>query len=274
MWSQLALSLQNGNPYLMVILALAFFGTIIIFERFFMLMFVYNIDFSRFLSNFRRAVQSDDLDRAASICKGESKTSLPLISLKALEANDRDPSTVRGIIEEETIDFLPRVEARLTILPSLSTTILLIGVLGTIDGLWEVFNSIEILDTSEKQARLANGITESLNPTTLGLIVCIVFLSFHQVLKGSAIRLTEKIHHGVSVLTNLLAPAEIMPAFVASPDLANMAPAQMAMPSDVSSVSNDINISDADDSDLVEDSDHDSFDNASVEDIKDEEEII
>ena len=99
---------------------------------------------------------------------------------------------MRGIIEEETIDFLPRVEARLTILPSLSTTILLIGVLGTIDGLWEVFNSIEILDTSEKQARLANGITESLNPTTLGLIVCIVFLSMHQALKGTAIRLTEK----------------------------------------------------------------------------------
>ena len=52
-----------------------------------------------------------------------------------------------------------------------------------------------------------------------------------------------------------------------------MAPAQMAMPTEVATAS-DINISDTDDSDLVEDSDNDSFDNASVEDIKDEEEII
>ena len=96
----------------------------------------------------------------------------------------------------------------------------------------------------------------------------------HQALKGSAIRLTEKIHYGVSVLTNLLAPAEMMPSFMATPAMPNMAPAQMAMQSDAAPVSSDINISDTDDSDLVEDSDHDSFDNASVEDIKDEEEII
>ena len=274
MWSQLALSLQNGNPYLMVILALGFFGTIIIFERLFMLIFVYNIDFTRFLNNFRRAIQSEDLDRAASICKGESKTSLPLISLKALEANDRDPSTIRGTIEEETINFLPRIEARLTILPSLSTTILLVGVLGTIDGLWEVFNSIEILDTSEKQARLANGITESLNPTTLGLIVCIVFLSIHQALKGTAIRLTEKIHYGVSVLTNLLSPVELAPSIVASPAMPVMAPSAMEPVSTPEPVADDLSLADTDDSDLVEDTDNDSFDNASVEDIKDEEEII
>ena len=66
----------------------------------------------------------------------------------------------------------------------------------------------------------------------------------------------------------------MMPSLVASPAMPTMAPAQMAMPTEVATPSNDINISDTDDSDLVEDSDNDSFDNASVEDIKDEEEII
>ena len=272
MWSQLALSLQNGNPYLMIILSLAFFGTIIIFERLFMLLFVYNIDFTRFLTNFRRAVQSDDLDRASSICKSESKTSLPFIGLKALEANERDPATVRGTIEEETIDFLPRIEARLSTLPALSTTILLIGVLGTIDGLWDVFNSIEILDTSEKQARLANGITQSLNPTTLGLIVCIILLTFHQMLKGAAIRLTERIHYGISVLTNLLAPADMAPAFVASPAAGPAIQPDLGIQD--TTIDTDIPVSESEDSDLVEDGEDDGFSNASVEDIKDEEEII
>ena len=177
MWSQLAVSLQNGNAYLILILALGFLGTTIIFERFIMLQFVYYVDFSKFLSNLRRSVQAEDLDRAVSICKNASKTSLPAIGLKALEAAERDASTVRGTIEEETIDFLPKLESRIGILPALSTLILLIGVLGTIDGLWNAFDSIEILDTSEKQARLANGIAQSLNPTTMGLLISMIFLT-------------------------------------------------------------------------------------------------
>ena len=140
--------------------------------------------------------------------------------------------------------------------------------------LWDVFNAIEILDTSEKQARLANGITESLNPTTLGLIVCIFMMALHQVLKGSAIRLTEKIHYGVSVITNLLSPADVLPSYVPAGPAPVMAPSVGSEISPEPVVADEISLADTDDTDLVEDSENDSFDNASVEDIKDEEEII
>lgn len=262
MWSQLAVSLQHGNAYLITILILGFIGTMIVFERLIMLQFVYNIDFKKFLNNLRRSVQAEDLDRAVSICKNASYTSLPSIGLKALEAVERDPSTVRGTIEEETIDFLPRLEARIGILPAISTLILLIGVLGTIDGLWAAFDSIEILDTSEKQARLANGIAGSLNPTTMGLLMSMIFLTGHQILRGLAIRLTERIHYGVSVLVNLLAPQEFA-TYVAAPA------GEMSMAAAPSESKRD----DAPAESKIEEED-DSFDDASVEDIKDEEEII
>ena len=264
MWSQLAISLQNGNSYLILILILGFLGTTIVFERFIMLQFVYLIDFKKFLKNLRRSVQAEDIDRAMSICKKESKTSLPAIGLKALEASERDSSTVRGTIEEETIDFLPKLETRVGILPALATLILLIGVLGTIDGLWSAFDSIEILDTSEKQARLANGIAGSLNPTAMGLLISMIFLTGHQILKGMAIKLTERIHYGVAVLMNLLVIEE-MPAFVAAPVEAAMpAPAMAQEPA----------IQEMDELETETEDDDDSFDDASVEDIKDEEEII
>ena len=264
MWSQLAVSLQNGNSYLVLILALGFVGTTIVFERFIMLQFVYFIDFGKFLNNLRRSVQAEDIDRAVSICKNASNTSLPSISLKALEAAERDPSTVRGTIEEETIDFLPKIESRIGILPALSTLILLIGVLGTIDGLWSAFDSIEILDTSEKQARLANGIAGSLNPTTMGLLISMIFLTGHQILRGMAIKLTERIHYGVSVLMNLLVPNDA-PTYVAAPIEA--APVAAAPPPEV--VNDEV-----DDIETDTEEEDDSFDDASVEDIKDEEEII
>ncbi len=262
MWSQLAVSLQHGNAYLILILILGFIGTMIIFERLIMLQFVYNIDFKKFLNNLRRSVQAEDLDRAVSICKNASYTSLPAIGLKALEAVERDPATVRGTIEEETIDFLPRIEARISILPAISTLILLIGVLGTIDGLWAAFDSIEILDTSEKQARLANGIAGSLNPTTMGLLMSMLFLTGHQILRGLAIRLTERIHYGISVLVNLLAPQELATYVTAAAGDVGMT----AAPSESKHSSSPTESK-------IEEED-DSFDDASVEDIKDEEEII
>lgn len=263
MWSQLAVSLQNGNLYLIAIIVLGFIGTWIIFERLIMLQFVYNVDFKKFLNNLRRSVQAEDLERAVSICKNASYTSLPSIGLKALEALERDPHSVRGTIEEETIDFLPKLEARISILPALSTLILLIGILGTIDGLWAAFDSIEILDTSEKQARLANGIAGSLNPTTMGLLMSMLFLTGHQMLRGLAIRLTERVHYGVSVLINLLAPQE-MATYVAAPMAEASAPLAQETVSKREAAPTESKTE-------VED---DSFDDASVEDIKDEEEII
>lgn len=263
MWSQLAASLQHGNGYLITMMVLAFIGTVILFERFIMLQLVYHIDFKKFLGNLKKTVQAEDFDRAINICKSASQTSLPHICLKALEAAERDPTTVRGTIEEETIDFLPRIESRLPFLPALATLILLVGILATLDALWGAFDSIAVLDTAEKQARLANGIAGSLNPTAFGLIACMLFVAGHQLLKGIAVRLVERVHHGVTVLSNLLVPQEF----------ATYAPAA-AMAGDAygaSDLSAPMNESIPTQQQEAED---ESFDDASVEDIKDEEEII
>jgi len=262
MWSQLAVSLQQGNMYIICVLVLGFFGSIIVFERFMMLNIVYNIEFSKFLTTLKKIVQAEDIDRAVNLCKSASHTGLPYISLRALEAAETDPTTVRGTIEEETIDFLPKIESRLGILPALSTLILLLGILGTIDGLWGAFDSIEVLDTSEKQARLSHGIAGSLNPTAMALLMCMTMLAAHQMLRGLAIKITERVHYGVAILHNLLVPQEVatyMPVADASPAMAS-----------ASEASSD---GDATSSQAKEEHD-DSFDDASVEDIKDEEEII
>ena len=154
MWNQLALSIQSGNVYTYLMLILGFLGTVLITERYVMLQVVYNVNFTKFILNLRKAIRAEDLDRAMHICKTDSHTSLPKISLKALEAAELDPTTIKGTIEEETIDFLPLLENRLSIIPMLATLILLMGILATIDGLWDAFTSIEVLDTADKQSSL------------------------------------------------------------------------------------------------------------------------
>ena len=92
-----------------------------------------DIDFSKFLSSLKKMISSEDYERAINFCKSVSKTSLPKITLRAIEASENDPTTVRGTIEEETIEFLPKIENRINTLPALATLIMLIGILGTID---------------------------------------------------------------------------------------------------------------------------------------------
>jgi biopolymer transport protein ExbB/TolQ len=271
MWSQLAASIQSGNPYVMVMLVLCFLGMIIIFERLTMIVFVYNINFQKFLSNFKKAVRAEDFDRAIHLCKSSSHTSLPRICRKALEAAERDPSTVRATIEEETIEFLPYLESRLRIIPTLATLVLLTGILSTIDALWQVFTSIAVLDTSEKQSRLAHGIAGALNPTVMGLVISMIFIACHQLLVGFAVKVADKINLGSTVVSNLLVPPEV--AYMAAAPMGagdsegSSARFESSEPT-VKSIESDTTAP------APMKKEEEDFNDAAVEDIKDEEEII
>jgi len=213
MFAEIAASFQHGNVYLKVMLFLGFLAMTVVFERLIMLNFVYNLDFTKFLSDLRKLLTPDDTSRALSFCKSVSGTSLPAITRRALEAAETDPTTIRGVIEEETIAFLPRIEMRIGSLMAFSTLILLTGVLGSIDSLWNTFHVVGVLDTSEKQASLGTEIASALNPTAFGLLLSMLILVGYHLVRGMAMRLTERMHYGVAVINNLLVPSDL-PSFM------------------------------------------------------------
>jgi hypothetical protein len=146
-----------------------------------------------------------------------------------------------------------------------STLILLVGVLGSIDSLWNTFHAVGVLDTSQKQASLGGEIASALNPTAFGLLLSILILVGHYLVRGMAIRLTERMHYGVAVINNLLVPADV-PSFmpVAMPasmrDLPGMSsPIQSSVVAPATVEGANTNASSA---------------NATAENIRDEEEII
>lgn len=266
MWGELALSLKSGNIYMIIIMGMAFIACMMVFERFLMLQFYYNLDFTRFLTELKKMVRSEDYERAMNLCKTASRAGLPRIALRALEAAENDPTTIKGTIEEDVIDFLPRLESRLAVMPAFATFVLLVGILGTIDGLWWAFHSIDVLDTAKKQAALAGGIAGSLNPTATGLVASMLLLISHHFLKSMAVRIVEKVHYGVAVIYNLLVPEEIT-TVVAAAGVGQQEPRETSD----AIVENPADEPSAQDEGLPVD---DAFDDAVVDDIKDEEEII
>lgn len=264
MFGEIAASFQRGNLYLLAMLFLGFLATAIIFERIIMLQVVYHIDFTKFLSNLKKLLSNEDTSRGLSFCKSVSSTSLPGIARRALEAAETDPTTIRGTIEEETIDFLPRIESRIGALMAMATLIMLTGVLGAIDSLWNTFHAVSILDTTQKQASLGQEIARALNPAAFGVLLSMLVLVGYYLVRGMAIRLTEKMHYGVTVLTNMLVPAEVtnyMPVAMAAPVSADVAPPPATSES-LAHATPEGGSSDA------------QFKDAAVENIRDEEEII
>ena len=267
MFGEIAASFQRGNIYLTTMLVLGFISTAIVFERIIMLQFVYHMDFGKFLMNLKSLLTAEDTTRALSYCKSFSNTSLPSIARRALEAAETDPTTIRSAIEEETIYFLPRIETRIGGLMALSTLILLTGVLGAIDSLWNTFHAISVLDSVQKQASLGAEIARALNPAAFGILLSMFILVGYYMVRGAAVRLTEKMHHGVTVLNNLLVPPEVasfmpmaMPSGGSMPSLAmnSAAPeSEESEPSAPVGAAPDAYVADT-----------------AVEDIRDEEEII
>lgn len=280
MWNELAHSLQSGDGFVIALLVLLFVAMVITFERLIMLRFVYTIDFTKFIRNLKKMISAEDLDRAMTLCKSVSHTSLPLITLRALEAAETDPTTVRATIEEETIDFLPRLERRIAVLPTLATLIMLVGILGTIHGLWDAFHSIDVLDTAKKQSSLAHGIAGSLSPTAMALMASMMVLAGHQFLRSIALTITDRIHHGIAVLHNLLVPADVAYMPVAAQGLAVAGSSSAASAEPVpaggsfdagGNVAAPVVQSTGTKGGVTAD---DSFDDAAVDNLKDEEEII
>lgn len=268
MFDEIAASFQHGNSYITAMLVLGFIACVVIFERIIMLQFVYHLDFQKFLSNLKKILAADDSSRAISFCKGVGNTSLPHIAKRALEAAESDPTTVRGVLEEETVDFLPRIERRIGMLMAISTLIMLTGVLGAIDSLWKTFHAVTVLDTARKQASLGQEIASALNPVAFGVLLSMLVLVGYYMSRSLAVRLTERIHHGITVLHNLLVPAEVggyMPvAMAAAAPSASMAPMATSAGEAVESEPAPAQGGGTDGN----------FDDASVEDIRDEEEII
>lgn len=269
MWGEIAHSLQSGNYYVIGIFALAFLALIFIFERIITISIVYNYNHKKFTDQLKKTIGAEDFDRARNLCQSTSKTSLPMIAKRAIDVHVADPEKVDEILSEEALEFIPRIESRISALATLATLIVLLGVLGTIDALWQAFHSVDILDTEQKQAMVSQGVAQALNPTAVGLLVAMLILAGQQLVKSMAIQLLDRIHLGIQVLHNLLVPKGVRYAMAPA-----MAMGAAAAPAAAGSESFDA-VDDADEQ-VIDSSGGSSanIDDTTVEDIKDEEEII
>lgn len=195
---------QQAIPYIM--LALVGVGLVVVFERLIVMQFVYRINFKKFNQNVRKMLDAGDLERARAFCVATSKTGVPDITVKAIDAFQTDSFRVRNAVIEEVLDFMPRIRRRISQLPILASCAVFLGSLAAIEGVWNAFRTANVIDFSMRVGVLTNGLGESFVPLAFAIILAVILLLPYGVLDATANRLEAEIEHSLTIVLNILAP--------------------------------------------------------------------
>lgn len=197
---------RSHDPLPFVMLAFVAVGWVVVLERIILLQIVYRVNFKKFNVNIRKMLSAGDLERARTLCSATSKTGVPQIAVKAIDAFQTDSFKVRTVVSEEVLSFLPRIRRRLSQLPNLATATVLIGALAAVRGIWSAFHAADVIDFSVKSAALTNGLASAFTPLSFALIGCVTLMLPYGILDSVATRLENEVEHSLTIITNILAP--------------------------------------------------------------------
>jgi len=135
----------------------------------------------------------DDINKALSQCKNRNDAFSNIISM-TLQAFSITPDTIRENVEEQGKIEVRKLEKGLVVLETIAGIAPLLGLLGTVIGMIEVFDVIS-LEGVTRTASLSSGISEALITTVTGLSIGIFALVFYNYFTNKTENLVVEIEH-------------------------------------------------------------------------------
>jgi len=123
------------------------------------------------LQRIEELLRDRKIPEASTLCK-RYPSSMTRILLAAILNHDKSRQEIKEIIEDAGRQEVPVLERYLTILGTIASISVLLGLLGTVTGMIRTFNTIAALGYGHPEA-LASGISEALVATATGLAIAI-----------------------------------------------------------------------------------------------------
>ena len=131
------------------------------------------------LQRIEELLRDRKIPEASTLCK-RYPSSMTRILLAAILNHDKSRPEIKEIIEDAGRQEMPVLERYLTILGTIASISVLLGLLGTVMGMIRTFNAIAALGYGHPEA-LAAGISEALVATATGLTIAIPTLVLYNV---------------------------------------------------------------------------------------------
>ena len=200
----IAEAFRDGGIWMYLILAVSIVAIGVMIERFIFLFFKYNINATAFMAQIQKLVMAGNVDRAIKLCNAAPSAALPRVVKAGLTRANKGEVAIQNAIEEATLEVVPMVTRRTPALLALANIATLLGLLGTIIGLIDAFDSLATAAPEDRQEMLSRGIAVAMNTTAFGLIVAIPTMLAHLFLSGISKRIVEEIDQYSVKLENLL----------------------------------------------------------------------
>ena len=163
--------LSNGGPVLWLLLLASTVAIVIFVERF-LHCHRAQINSTEFLNGVRTVLKRNNVVEAISICDATPGPVARLVKT-AILSRDQGRERVREALEEAGLAEVPRLEARLNLLATITQIAPLLGLLGTVLGFIDMFKGIEHSGLSANVSDLSRGIWRALICTGWGFGVAV-----------------------------------------------------------------------------------------------------
>ncbi len=148
-------------------------GSVLIVERIYMIIFVYNADGTELMKQVQRLILENNIDEAVKLCNSNKNAAVYQVIKAALVNADRPMEEIQDHVEVASLSVIPKLQQRMPYLFTIANVATLIGLLGTITGLITTFQAVGGIDDSHKQELISSGISVAMNATAFGLIIAI-----------------------------------------------------------------------------------------------------
>ena len=173
---------NEGGPVMWLLLATGIISSVVFLERMFHLHRA-QIKSNDFLKGIYNIVRRGNIVEAVSICEETPGPVADIVKVAVLH-HDEEREEIQRVIEEMGLAEIPRLERNLNLLATIAQISPLIGLLGTVLGMMQVFVVMQQNAPLVHSGDLASGLWQALLTTALGLAIAIPTYAAYNFLVG------------------------------------------------------------------------------------------
>jgi biopolymer transport protein ExbB len=192
---------REGGPLMHAVLLVGLVGVAILLERFYVIVLRSKNNGRHFIERVIQQVHAGRIEEAIKACAGAT-AALPDIGLVILRSRSRDESDLENVASAASLSLRPKLTRRLHYLPTLATTSVLLGALGTAFGTQRTLRSQTAY--AGQPGAVGAALASALGPTEFGLIVAVVLLLGRAYLVDQSESISEQMQEFSARLINAL----------------------------------------------------------------------
>ncbi len=194
-----------GGPFMWVLLVVFAVACTVVVDRLIFYFVICKPNGARIVAEVAKALNAGDNKQAEKIVSSR-KAPMNMLMQTAIEgfAAGMDFNDIQKSVDHAAIREMPRMTQRLNYLSLFANIGTLLGLLGTIFGLQEMFSSLAAVEAEKKAAMLASGIAQAMNATAFGLIVAVPCMVMYTMLYNKQQQITKDLDESIVRLLDYL----------------------------------------------------------------------